>query len=181
MKVRLKHGAMAAAGVATVVALLAGGESKISERSQPLARTETAYSSYEAMPFKSIERLPQRADLGRQLADIFAADSPPPPLPLANVQAPPAPVPPPLPYRFAGSVLHDGKLRTLITDGDRIYEVESGDELNGQYRVETVTADEVVIVYKPLGSRHPLAAKWAFSSEPADIVASGNRALGDSP
>ena len=119
-----------------------------------------------AVSSQIVAALPARAALGPQHGDPFSARSwappPPPPPKQAEIQA--APAPPPNPYRFAGTSLHNGKLRTFVTDGIRVYEVSDGDELNGGYRVEAVTPDEVVLVYTPLGSRHPIAAKRAFSA-----------------
>ena len=179
MKVTLKRLAIAVGGVATVIGVLADrGESPTSRDISPLEKERTAYEPYEATRQEFIDGLSQRAGLGTQHADLFAPDSwtPAPPPAAAKVQAPPAPVPPPNPYRFAGALLHDGKLRTFITDGDRVYEVHSGDELNSGYRVEAVTADEVELVYTPLGTRHPIAARWAFSSKPTEFLTTASMA-----
>ena len=171
MKVTLKRLAIALAGVATVIVVLAHrGESTKTFR--VAAPEGTAYGSYEATRKEIPDGLPQRPDLGRRHANLFAPDSSAPVIapPTAKAEAPAAPVPPPNPYRFAGSLLHDGKFRTFITDGDRLYEVSNGDELSAQYRVEAVTRDEVVLVFIPLGSRHPIPAKWAFSLETLTVA-----------
>ena len=69
-------------------------------------------------------------------------------LPPASIaSAPPSkPVPAPVAYRFAGTVSYQGKLRFLVTDGDRIYEVNAGDVLDGTHRVESADAEAGVVV-----------------------------------
>ena len=182
MKVTRTRLAIAVSGIATLVAMFAGRDISPTSPAAPVTKLRSvARDAHESERADLIAALPQRSRFGKQHGDPFSPESwtpalPPPP---AAVQAAPAPVPPPNPYRFAGALLHDGKLQTLITDGNRVYDVHSGDELNGGYRVEAVTADEVVLIYAPLGSRHPIAAKWAFSSEPTQAVAAAS--IGDSP
>src|SRR5437899_1067254 len=113
MKVTLKRLAIALAGVATVIVVLAHrGESTKTFRVAALEGT--AYGSYEATRKEIPDGLPRRTDLGHRHANLFAPDSSAPviPPPTAKAEAPAAPVPPPNPYRFAGSLLHDGKFRT---------------------------------------------------------------------
>jgi hypothetical protein len=181
----LKRLGIGVAGVATLIVVLAErGESTkpVGYVAAPEERRAAA-ESHAATRKEIIDGLPRRPDLGRQRAELFAPVSEVPvrPQPPASVLAAPAPVPPPNPYRFAGAVSHDGKSWTFLTDGARLYDVHAGDELDGQYRVEVVTADEVVLLYVPLGSRHPMAARSALSSDSAATMAAAGVVLGGSP
>jgi len=174
MKITVRRLAIAVAGLATLIVVLVdrGESANSSHRPASLEERGPTPASQQSTAHNMIDVLPRRPGLGRQKADLFVSDGWQPvlPLPSTQVQGPPAPVPPPNPYRFAGSLLHEGKFRTFITDGDRVYEVRAGEELSAQYRVEAVTKDEVVLVYTPLGTRHPIAAKWAFASDTTDTL-----------
>jgi hypothetical protein len=175
MKMTRTRIAIAVSGVATLVAMLVDPGN--STPSQAVAAVEGARpaSDRPARSGRDELALPRRSSLGRQRGDPFSTRSwappPPPPPPRAPVQVAAAPVPPPNPYRFAGTSRYDGKLHTFLTDGQRVYEVDEGGELNGGYRVDAVTPEEIVLVYKPLGSRQPIAAKSAFPTPPPQRVA----------
>jgi len=107
--------------------------------------------------------------LGPQLGEPFAAAVSPaiqPPASAATV-AMSKPVPAPVSYRFAGTVSYQGKLRFLVTDGDRIYEVNAGDVLDGTYRVESADAEAVVVLDVPSGTTTRLATIVASSTPPS--------------
>ena len=64
---------------------------------------------------------------------------------------------PPNPYRFAGEVRQSGSARRFLVRGNDILEVSEGDVLSDGYRVETVTANEVVLLHLGTGLRQTLA------------------------
>ena len=105
--------------------------------------------------------LPVRRAIGPSTGELFS--SPPRPKPVAAIVAPgrvapPAPPSAPaMPYRVAGKVAHDGVAKVVLAKGDRVFTVEPGDRLEEGYRVEAITADEVALVYEPLGTRELLA------------------------
>jgi cohesin domain-containing protein len=70
--------------------------------------------------------------------------------------APPAP--PPMPYRVAGQIAHDGSAHVVLAHGDRVFTVREGQTLDEGYRVESIRADGVTLVYVPLDAREHLAA-----------------------
>jgi hypothetical protein len=121
--------------------------------------------------------LPARAPLGRPRGEIFSA--PPAPRPPAPVVQPAAPAPsaPPMPYRVAGTVTHDGVSKVVLAKGDAILPVEKGDTLEGGYRVEAIGADEITLVYTPLGVRERLTLA---ASPGRDIPAGTTAAAGGS-
>lgn len=109
--------------------------------------------------------LPAREPVGRLRSDPFAARSwaPPTPAPTpAAAAVEPAPAPaeptvPPLPYRFAGTVQHEGTLRGVLGAGERIHLVKGGEVLDERYRVHAVSRSAVTLVYLPLGIEQQLA------------------------
>jgi Tfp pilus assembly protein PilP len=68
----------------------------------------------------------------------------------AAAQKPEAPKPPPNPYRFAGTVQHDGARKVFLLLGDRVFEAKEGEYLEQGFRVQSVTDDAVTLVYVPL-------------------------------
>lgn len=150
------------AAVATGVLMMVDrtdGESTSSprERTTPAAQTP---------PPGLFSGLPQRSEFDAR-GDLFAPRSwappaparPPAPKPPAPAQPPAqeaAPAPPPNPYRFAGTALQNGVLKTFLVAGDRLFEVRVGEVLEQGFRVESVTREAVVLVYEALGTKHPI-------------------------
>jgi hypothetical protein len=66
------------------------------------------------------------------------------------------PVAPPNPYKVAGTLVQAGAKRVYLVKGDRVYEAKQGDDLDEGYRVETIAADHVVLLYVPLGKKEEL-------------------------
>jgi len=100
-----------------------------------------------------LSALPEREALGKPQGEPFAPRSWVPAAPKAapKVAAPPAP--PPMPYRSAGRVVREGVAQALLARGDTVFAVREGDTLEGGYRVETIAADHITLVYLPLGTR----------------------------
>lgn len=130
-------------------------------------------------PEERFAALPARAPLGPPRGALFAAPPPPAPKPVAATPTEPTkPTPPPMPYRVAGSVAHDGVTKTVLARGDRVLTVEEGDKLDGGYRVEKIRAEEVTLVYEPLGISERLAvAAAAAGSAPPSAPASAGGSL----
>ena len=89
--------------------------------------------------------------------DMFKSKSwyvAPPPPPKPKYVAPPPPPPPtapPLPYKFTGSFQEPGqKLVVYLSRGDKLYSVSAGDILEGTYKIESINAGQLVILYLPL-------------------------------
>lgn len=91
----------------------------------------------------------------------FAASSwLPPPAPV--VQAPPEPPPPPsappVPYVYLGRL--DGstlKPQVFLRNGDQLLIVSQGEVVEGQYRVESISDTDVVLIYLPLNQRQVIS------------------------
>jgi len=100
--------------------------------------------------------IPARSALGRIAADPFSAQAWLPRRKPAVVSAPPDPVAPPLPYRFAGQFHRESGVEVYVARGEEIFPVKAGDTLDGQYRVDSVSATEVSFVHIPSGTRQTL-------------------------
>jgi hypothetical protein len=156
-----------ATGVATFVAPDGG---KTVEVAAPAQRPAEATPAVLRQPAPAVDRvvdLPFREPIGRQRGDMFATRSwtPKP----AVAQKPEAPKPPPNPYRFAGTVQHDGARKVFLLLGDRVFEAKEGETLEQGFRVQSVTEDAVTLVYVPLDM--PVKMALAFQEAPAPAPA----------
>jgi hypothetical protein len=103
-------------------------------------------------------QLPDRQGLARARGELFGSPPPPPaPKPKQAPVAEPAPVAPPVPYRFAGKVLRGSEEEVLVSKGEIVFPIRPGDTLDGMYRVESISAERIELVYLPLGSRDHIA------------------------
>nr|WP_316641419.1 hypothetical protein [uncultured Roseateles sp.] len=93
---------------------------------------------------------------------LFAAWSPPPPPP--PPPAPPPPPPPPprapnFPYQLMGRMEEGGVAQALLSGPLRSFGVRAGDVVDGQWRVEQVSATGVKLVWIPGGLPQTLSFK----------------------
>ena len=100
--------------------------------------------------------IPARSALGRIAADPFSAQAWLPRRKPAVVSEPPVAAVPPLPYRFAGQFHRDSGIEVYVARGEEIFPVKEGDTLDGQYKVDSVSATEVSFVHIPSGTRQTL-------------------------
>lgn len=79
--------------------------------------------------------------------DLFAVQSfqPPPPPP----PPPRAPAAPPLPFKYQGR-LEDGDTQVFLADGARSLIVRAGDTIDGRYKVERISSNDIAFIYLPL-------------------------------
>ncbi|KVD54459.1 hypothetical protein WI85_09290 [Burkholderia ubonensis] len=86
--------------------------------------------------------------------DPFAASSwlPPPPVEAPLPTARPAPpTAPPVPFTYVGELdAKADKPQVFLSNGDQLLIVSPGDVIDGQYRVDSVSASNVVLTYLPL-------------------------------
>jgi hypothetical protein len=84
--------------------------------------------------------------------------APPPPPTAAAVAA--TPQAPPLGYHFIGRIDEgDGLQRGYLASATRTLGVKPGDEIDGQWRVEAVSADGVALLWLPGGLRQVIGFK----------------------
>ena len=154
--------ALAASAVAIAV-WFAPESSKPVESAEAARRADVIHASVQSSPAPRFD-LPKRRTLGRQRGDLFVTPAPPPPPPQQQqVQAPPAP--PPNPYRFAGTLQQGASRRVFLALGERIFEAQEGEMLEQNFRVQSVTADAVTLVFVPLDA--PVTIALGFPAAPA--------------
>src|SRR5712692_3796892 len=153
--------------IAVLIALLAGSAAWVAiDLRGPAAPTsakapasgasqDTEHSAAPASQEKQ-PGIPARSALGRIAADPFSAQSWMPRRKPAAVSAAPAPVAPPLPFRFAGQLHRDSGIEVYLARGEEIFPVKEGDTLDGQYKVDSVSATEVSFVHLPTGTRQTM-------------------------
>lgn len=118
----------------------------------PAAARETPRAS----PPPILEAWPARAPLAEPGGELFGRPAQPPAPAPAPARGPSAAQPPPLPYRVAGNVMREGVTTILLERGDSVLPVAAGDTLEGGYRVESIDADAITLLYLPLGTRQRL-------------------------
>ena len=121
-------------------------------------------------PHSRFAALAERAGMGVLGIDLFGSRSWAPP-PAAIPQTVAAAVPPPLPYRYAGMLAQGGEVQVLLARDDRVVPAIPGQILDGDYRVESVSAQEIVLLYLPLNARQTVPAGPAIGRN--ETVASG--------
>ncbi len=96
----------------------------------------------------------------------FAASSwlPPPPPPVEVPAAPPVraapPTAPPVPFTYLGELdAKAAKPQVFLSSGDRLLIVSPGEVVDGQYRVESISENDVVLTYLPLNQRQVISTQ----------------------
>jgi hypothetical protein len=115
--------------------------------------------------------LPDHRGLSGARGELFGTP-PAAPKPVAKKALPPAPVPaapvaPPMPYRFAGKIINGSEQELFVAKGDSVIPVKVGDTLDGLYKVESISAERIEIVYLPLGTHERIVVSSALDAEPA--------------
>jgi hypothetical protein len=136
----------AAAGIAAFL-LLDKPQEAPGIASAPSAASEAPRNA----PSDNTLQLPDRRGLATARGELFGA--PPAPARAAPaVVVAPTPVAPPMPYRFAGKVRKGAEEEVLLSKGDLVFAIKVGDTLDGMYRVESIGADRIELLYLPLGT-----------------------------
>jgi type IV pilus biogenesis protein PilP len=161
------------AAIATGIAAWVGPDDR--EGAQVAAPVERAHATAAAPPAARAPtittQLPTREPIGRQRGDPFATHSWAPPAPPPQQQQQAAAQVPPNPYRFAGTVHHDGARKVFLMFGDgRVVEAKEGEMLEQGFRVKSVTDRAVTLAYEQLPDQ-PVTT-IAFS-DPGSAAASG--------
>lgn len=103
----------------------------------------------------------ERSKTTEGISDLFAPRiQPPVALPdTANAEPPappPAPRAPPLPFTYLGKYIDGEKTEVFIAQGNEHYSVEKGKKIDGEYKVEKVTATAITFIHLPSGIRQSL-------------------------
>lgn len=101
-------------------------------------------------------------DLGEETPAAFGAPIRPPaaprPVPVAapKPEAAPPPQAPALPFRVLGRYVDGGEETIFLQQAERAIAVRVGDVLDGQYRVDSLAAGVLTLIYLPLNQRQTL-------------------------
>jgi hypothetical protein len=180
MTPRRRWAVISLAAITTGVAAWVGPEDKsVAEPALPVERAQAAPKpTVSSQPIDT--QLPVRQEIGQQRGDPFAALTWTPvqtAAAAAKKEPPPKPQAPPNPYKFAGTVNHDGERKVFLMIGDHVIEVKAGEKLEHGYRVKSITADAVTLVYEQVPDQ-PVTIATVFPDVPP--AAAPNAATGAS-
>ncbi len=101
-----------------------------------------------------LSRVPPVADG----VDVFAAKSWIRPTPVRTALAPPPaqPAAPPMPFQYVGQIQGREGPTILLSRGAESFSVKTGEAIDNDYRLESVTGESLTIVYLPLNERQTL-------------------------
>jgi len=135
--------------VASVVAT--GRERPMDTIVEPVKRVDTRIQTSDDIDLSKLEA---RAGEGVK-NDAFAPRSFAP-APVAEAPARPArPEAPPLPFRYLGKMQDGGKLAVFLANGEESFVAAAGQKI-GEYRIDSVTDEEVRFTYLPLKTKQVL-------------------------
>jgi hypothetical protein len=164
------------AATATAVAAWVGPEDKgVAETAMPVERPRSASAGSSSFQEPINTQLPVREEIGNQRGDPFATvtwTAPKPAAGAASREPPAKPQPPANPYKFAGTVDHDGVRKVFLMLGDRVIEVKQGELLEQGFRVKSVTDSAVTLVYEQIPDQ-PVTIATVFPDPAAPAAGSG--------
>lgn|SRR5262245_23860056 len=166
----LVRGALVVAVSASLGLFAAGGDNPQPPEAVPAAVPPAPAAQRPAAKGESLRMdLLRREAQQRPERDAFAAHSwqpPPPPPPPVRPKVvapepppePPPPTAPPLPFTYLGAFETAGAKQVFyLVEGDKVHAVTEGEIVNQTYQIETVTPEEMVLVYLPLKIKQSLA------------------------
>jgi len=118
---------------------------------------ETAPVAPPPLTPERFRRAPLAEQPAPQVALAWGPPPPPPPPKMSKGYKPPPPPPPALPFKSIGRMEEGGAVTAFLLGTDRTYAVRTGDTIDGNYRVEEVTARHVVFTFLPLKARQELS------------------------
>jgi hypothetical protein len=155
---KTRHLALAGAlGATLLLVWLGGGESETAPESAIVAAVERPAKSTAQPAPPASDAVASTGERMRDSAiDLFAPRDWNPPPPPVEVK-PARPEAPPLPYRYLGRWEENGALTLILGHGDLSIPVRSGQILDGQWRVDRISASRIDFTFLPLKTRAHLA------------------------
>jgi len=151
MKLNFRHILLGISVVGTVASVVAGREQPTPQVIEPVKRVDTRIRTSDDIDLSKLEA---RAG-GDVKNDAFAPKSFAP-APVAEAPARPArPEAPPLPFRYIGKMQDGGKLAVFLANGEESVIASAGQKI-GDYRVDSISEDEVRFTYLPLKTKQVL-------------------------
>ena len=92
--------------------------------------------------------------------NLFTSTSwtpPPPPVKAMPPVAPPAPVAPPLPFKYMGKKFEANVWEVYLLRGEQSFLAREGSTIEGTYRVDSITSEQLNVTYLPLGQSQNLS------------------------
>lgn len=165
-------------GSLAAAALVSGKDAQTGEVVAPVVGGKVSRREAQpVLPVLQLEKL-ARADVSEPELDPFAGKSwyvPPPSPPPQKIQEPSRPIAPPLPFGYMGRMQEeDGHVVIYLVQGNRAYSVSQGDTIDGTYRLESVSPNQLVLTYLPLDIKQTLNTGGAASPEIAQVASIGN-------
>lgn len=103
---------------------------------------------------QALAALEPRARAPQPKAGLFDSVSWRPPAPPAPPPPPPPkPAAPPFPYTYVGGLLDNNVRTAFFEKGERVIALKAGDTLDGVYRVDQMTDQQMQLTYLPLDQR----------------------------
>jgi hypothetical protein len=126
----------------------------------PISRSLRADNAGATFAAVSLKQLPRQA-VSDEVPDLFKSASwyvAPPPSVAAAIKPPPPPPPaaPALPFTFLGQYVEDQRQQIILARGDRLVTVVVGDNIDKNYRLESLQNGLLTFVYLPLDARQTL-------------------------
>lgn len=133
-------------------------ESVAPEVVAPVAQREIPSRREQALPAPTspptlATRL-ERQQPAAGVRDLFGSktwEAPPPPAAARKPTAPPPPTAPPFPYVVSGSIVDTTGVLVVFSNQQQNFVVRVGEVFEQTYRVESVDAQAVTLMYLPLG------------------------------
>lgn len=154
---------LSAIALALAIGHAAGGDPNAGSEpvAEPVARDRTAPGAQQVQPQLALAlSRPRRAAGEDAVTDLFSSRSwipAPPPAPPVPPAPPPEPTAPALPFAYVGRLeADDAKPIVYLSRGERLLAVSEGDVVDKDYRIESLTNNEIVLVYLPLGKQQTL-------------------------
>ncbi len=145
----------AALGATLLVVFLGGSENETTEEADIVAAVEhpadrAAQPASPTTVATTVATSEQR--MHDSATDLFAPRDWNPPPPPVEVK-PAKPEAPPLPYRYLGRWEENGALTMILGHGDLSIPVRSGQTLDGQWRIDRITARRIDFTFLPRKTR----------------------------
>lgn len=162
-------------GIVGYLVLDSADEPALKRSASPIAAKRDAGKAVVAAPRYA---LPERAALGAPQAQLFGPQSWKPTAPKRRAKSaePAVPKVPIMPYRYAGKVLHEGRMKIFLAKGDEVFAVRKGDTLDRVYRVQSIEKTRITLLYLPLGRRQTIPVDSALPLAGAAQAAPGSAA-----
>jgi len=151
----LRHDiAKRAAAIALALAAAAGVVAGREKPALEVVQTKAAAIGQASVSGIALARL-ERAQPSPPQSDPFAPRSFAPPA--RRAQAPrAAPSAPPLPFKYIGKLVANGKTEFFVMRGDELISIFSGQDIDGEYRVDAITETRIAFTYLPLRTRQSI-------------------------